>query len=77
MIKGLKAACAVRGTQFITKIKGDTATITVLQGEVEFSDIDKKKTVVVKKNQMSVCKSGELPTEPVSIDPKMIPRWWE
>jgi len=33
--------------------------------------------VLVKKNQQSVCKAGGLPSEPVSIEPNQIPRWWE
>ncbi|MCK4353075.1 FecR domain-containing protein [candidate division WOR-3 bacterium] len=72
------AAWSVRGTQFITKVKKDgTTTLTVLDGVVEFLDINKKKTVIVKKNQKSVVELGELPSEPVSIDPTYIPRWWE
>lgn len=73
-----QAVLAVRGTQFITEVAEDgTTTLAVLDGEVEFSDILRRKTVLVKKNQSSVVKPTELPTEPVSINPKMIPRWWE
>lgn len=72
------AACAVRGTQFITKVEKDGATtLTVLDGEVEFSDTEKRKTVLVKKNQRSTIRSGELPSEPVPIDSSQIPIWWE
>lgn len=71
-----QAVCGVRGTQFITKVK-DGTTLTILDGEVEFSDKAKKKTVIVKKNQISVVNPGGLPSDPVSIDPKQIPRWWE
>lgn len=70
-------ACAVRGTQFITKVKGGTTTLTVLDGEVEFSDIQKRKMVLVKRNQKSVVNPGGLPSEPVLIDLNQIPRWWE
>jgi len=71
-------ACAVRGTQFITKVKKDgTVTLTVLDGEVKLSDISKKKIVIVKENQKSVVKPGGLPSEPVSIDSGQIPIWWE
>lgn len=77
-VRSPQAVIAVRGTQFITKVEKDgTTTLTVLDGEVEFSDKAKKKTVVVKKNQRSICKPGGLPSEPVSIDPNQIPRWWE
>lgn len=72
------SACAVRGTQFITKVEeGGTTTLTVIDGEVEFSDKQKRKTVLVKKNQKSIVNPGGLPSEPVYINPKMIPRWWE
>jgi len=67
-----------RGTQFVTSVEEDgTTTLTVLEGTVEFSDLDKKKTVVVKKNQRSVVKPGGLPAEPVSIDERRIPIWWK
>ena len=77
-VKTPQAGCGVRGTQFITKVgKDGTTTLTVIDGEVEFSDKQKRKTVLVKKNQKSVVKPGGLPSDPVSIDPKQIPRWWE
>ena len=73
-----QAALAVRGTQFITKVeKGGTTTLTVFDGKVEFSDINKKKTVIAKENQKSVVKPGGLPSEPVFIDSGQIPAWWE
>ncbi|MEA3485559.1 MAG: FecR family protein [Candidatus Aerophobetes bacterium] len=72
------AAIGVRGTQFVTNVDKDgTTTLTVLEGSVEFSDLNKKKTVVVKKNQTSVVKPGGLPSEPAHINPGQIPRWWE
>ena len=72
-----QAVCGVRGTQFITKVNGDTTTITVYEGEVEFSDINKKKTVIVRSNQTSFCTNGGQPIEPVNIDPKQALKWWE
>jgi hypothetical protein len=73
-----QSVLAVRGTQFKTKVEKDGTTIlTVLDGEVEFSDKQMRKTVVVKKNQKSVVKSGGLPSDPVSIVSNQIPRWWE
>jgi len=72
------AIVEVSGTNFTLRASKDGITIlTVLDGEVKFSDKQKKKTVVVKKNQISVVNLGGLPSEPVSIDPKHIPRWWE
>jgi hypothetical protein len=73
-----QAVCGVRGTQFITKVEKDgTTTLTVIDGEVEFSDIKKKATVVVRKNQRSVVKPGGLPTEPEAIEQNQIPKWWK
>lgn len=77
-VESPQAVIAVRGTQFITKVKKDgTTTLTVIDGEVEFLDKQMRKMVLVKKNQKSVVKPGGLPSEPVSFDPKMIPKWWE
>jgi len=77
-VRSPQAGCGARETQFITKVDKDgTTTLTVLDGEVEFSDKQMRKTVLVKKNQKSVVKPGELPSEPVSIDQKIIPKWWE
>lgn len=72
------AIVEVSGTNFTMEVSKDgTTTLTVLDGEVEFSDINKKNTVIVKKNQISVVSPGGLPSKPVSIDPNQIPRWWE
>lgn len=69
---------SVRGTQFITRVDKDgTSTLIVLEGEVEFYDKEKNKTVIVRKNQKSVCELEGLPSDPVSINPDQIPRWWE
>ncbi len=77
-VRSPQAVLSVRGTQFITRVEKDgTTTLTVLDGEVEFSDIQKRKTVLVKENQKSVVNPGGLPSEPVSIDPNQILRWWE
>jgi len=72
------AIVEVSGTNFTMEVSEDGTTIlTVLDGEVEFSDKQKRKTVVVKKSQISVVNPGGLPSEPVSIDPRHIPKWWE
>lgn len=72
------AVIAVRGTEFELKVEDDGTTIlNVFDGEVEFSDIQNRKTVLVKKNQQSVVKSGEIPSEPVQINPNQILKWWE
>jgi len=76
-VRSPQAVCGVRGTQFITNIEDGITTLTVLDGEVEFSDINKKKTVIVKKNQKSICETNGLPTEPETIDIEQILKWWE
>lgn len=73
-----QAIAGVRGTQFLVNVEADgTTTLTVLEGTVEFSDLNEKKTVVVGKNQRSVVLPGGLPAEPISIDVERIPIWWE
>lgn len=59
----------VRGTEYVIDVEDDgTTTLIVFDGEVEFSDKEGKKSVIVGKNQQSVCKPGDLPTEPVQIN---------
>lgn len=77
-VKTSQGVIAVRGTQFITNAeKNGATTLTVFDGEVEFSDTQKKKTVLVKKNQKSTINPGGLPSVPVSIDTNQITKWWE
>ena len=68
-----QAVLASKGIEFLTKVNGDTI-ITVLEGEVGFSDINGKNTVVARKNQTSTCQQGELPTNAVSINSNIIPK---
>lgn len=72
-----QAMCGVRGTEFITKVNGEIATIIVFDGEVEFSDIKKRKTIIVKKGQLSKCQLGGLPTEPVDKESNQVLKWLE
>lgn len=68
----------VRGTEYAFNVEEDgTTTLIVLDGEVEFFDKEKKKTVLVKRNQQSVIKPGELPSEPENINPDRIIDWWK
>lgn len=77
-VRSPQGVIAVRGTQFITKVEKDGATtLTVLDGEVEFSDMEKRKTVLVKKNQRSTINPGGLPTEPEAIEQNQILKWWK
>ncbi len=67
-----------RGTEYLLDVADDgTTTLIVLDGEVEISDLENKKTVIVKKNQKSIVKPGKLPSEPVNINPEQILKWWE
>ena len=73
-------ACAltVRGTEYILDVGDDSATtLTVLEGVVEISDKQHRKTVLVTKDQQVVVKPGELPSEPTEIDPEQILKWWD
>ncbi|MGQ9604523.1 MAG: FecR domain-containing protein [bacterium] len=66
---------AVRGTEYAFNVEDNsTTTLIVLDGEVEFSDKQNRKGVLVKKNQQSVVKPGELPSEPLDINPDQIPK---
>jgi len=72
------AVTSVRGTEFTLEVEIDgTTTLLVLEGVVEFSDLDGTKTVFVEQYQTSVVKPGDVPSEPVPIDPDKIDRWWE
>lgn len=74
--KGPNAHAGVRGTDFILISGDDKTSVMVLDGEVSFWDINKRKTVTVKKNQKSECEKGGLPTDPVSFNPQEIPEWF-
>lgn len=77
-VKTPTSGFSVRGTEYTVEVEDDgTTTLTVLDGEVEFSDKEMKKTVIVKRNQKSACKPVGLPSDPVEIKPKLIPKWWE
>jgi len=69
---------AVRGTKYAIDVEDNgTTTLIVLNGEVELSDKEMKKTIIVRENQLSVVKLEGLPSDPVSIEPDQILRWWE
>ncbi len=73
--KGTNAHAGVRGTDFILISGDDKTVVMVLDGEVSFWDINKRKTVTVKKNQKSECEKGGIPTNPVFFNPQEIPEW--
>lgn len=73
--KGGNAVVGVRGTDFILISGDDKTVVMVLDGEVSFWDINKRKTVTVKKNQKSECEKGAIPTNPVFFNPQEIPEW--
>jgi hypothetical protein len=74
--KGPNAHAGVRGTDFILISGGDKTVVMVLDGEVSFWDINKRKTVKVKKNQKSECEKGGIPTNPVFFNSQEIPEWF-
>jgi len=72
------ALALVSGTEFILEVAEDSSTtLTVLGGEVEFSDLNRTKIVLVGRSQTSTVKLGGLPSESRSVDPAQIDRWWE
>jgi len=77
-VKTPTTGTGVRGTEYILEVEEDGATILlVLDGEVELSDKENKKTVIVKKNQKSVVRQGDLPTEPEKINSAELLNWWK
>lgn len=77
-VKTPTSGFSVRGTEYTVEVEDDgTTTVVVLDGEIEFSDKENKKMVIVKKNQKSVVKPGALPTVPEEIDPEKILNWWK
>lgn len=71
-------AMTVRGTEFTLEVADDgLTTLIVLEGIVEFSDLNRTKMVEVGQYEASVVKPGELPSDPTVIDADEIDRWWE
>jgi len=69
---------SIRGTEYELNVEDDgTTTVVVLDGEVEFSDKENKKTVIVKRNQTSVCKPKDLPSNPSEISQDQLLYWWK
>ncbi|MFQ5762964.1 MAG: FecR domain-containing protein, partial [Candidatus Bathyarchaeia archaeon] len=72
------AVLGTLGTRFSLEVSEDgTTTLTVIDGIVKFSDLDLRKTVEVGQYQTSTVRPDEMPSDPVSIDPGDIARWWE
>ncbi|MFQ3675097.1 MAG: FecR family protein, partial [Endomicrobiia bacterium] len=69
---------SVRGTEYVVDVEEDgTVILYVFDGEVEFFDKERNKVVIVKKNQQSIIRALELPSEPVNIINNKIPKWWD
>jgi len=67
----------VRGTEFTLEVESDsTSTVTVIDGTLEFSDRDLKKTVMVPAGYRSIIKPGGLPSEPEKVSLESMPMWW-
>jgi len=72
------AITGVRGTELTLEVAEDgTTTLMVLEGTVEFSDLNLMQTTFVTQYQTSFVPLGGTPSSPRSIDPKEIDRWWE
>jgi hypothetical protein len=74
----------VRGTEIYLEVEGDTSSLTVLEGEVDFSSVLEEQTlgtVLVRDRQRSTVVRGRPPTPPITIDnnnPEFIVEWtWE
>jgi hypothetical protein len=61
------AVAAVRGTEFIIVHSGNKTDILVKEGEVQFSDPDKRNIVIVKSMQKSSIQSGQMPQDPMPL----------
>jgi PKD repeat protein len=71
------AVCAVRGAEFVVEVTANgTTTLTVLSDECAFSGTGGLKTVLVGQDQTSVVTPGGVPSDPVSINPSQIDKWW-
>lgn len=71
-------SAAPRGTEFTVEVSDNKTTVlTVLEGVVEFSDLEYNKNVSVGQYQTSTVESGGVPSDPQSIDLSQIDRWWE
>ena len=63
-----KCAMSVRGTDFITDTTTERTDILVFEGAVELSDLERRKTVIVKAGESSTVAAGGLPSEPQKLD---------
>ena len=71
------AVTSVRGAEFVVEVTANgTTTLTVLSEECAFSDTGGLKTVLVGQDQTSVVTPGGVPSNPVSINPSQIDKWW-
>lgn len=61
-------AMSTRSTDFIVHVTPERADVLVFDGTVEFSDLEKHRTVLVKAGEYSVAAVGGLPTEPQRLD---------
>lgn len=64
------------GTEFEVNYNGSQTTVNVISGEVEVSDVNRKKTVLVKTGQTTACPASGVPSEPVAYNPVNLNPWW-
>lgn len=73
-IETAAAVAGVRGTEFELDVdENDTATLTVVEGAVEFKN--ERGAVMVRASEQSVARPNEPPTRPVVVDPSGIIAW--
>src|SRR5439155_9523168 len=73
-IQTRSAVAGIRGTEFDLRVDDDdTTTVTVVEGEVDFSN--DQGAVIVGARQQSVARPGQAPTRPQVVDPSGIIAW--
>lgn len=76
-IRSATAVTSVRGTSFVMESTPKGTEVQVLQGTVDVSDINQKKTVQVTAGGVVLVPKGGIPSDPVSFDPQKLDLWFE
>lgn len=76
-IKTNTAVAAVRGTEFLVDSDISKTVFRVLDGTLEVSDPNKKKTVEVTGGNQITVEKGKLPQDPKPFDVKSLDHWYE
>jgi tetratricopeptide (TPR) repeat protein len=73
IIRTAAANAAVLGTEFLVEVADGKTTLTVIEGEVKFSNT--QGGYIVKANEQSSAREGEKPTAPVAVDVTGLIQW--